>query len=40
MIEYTIYQRYPPLLGEHTDEVLNELGCSDTQIKESEAILT
>ncbi|MFB5283906.1 CaiB/BaiF CoA transferase family protein [Peribacillus sp. Hz7] len=27
-------QRYPPLLGEHTDEVLNELGYSDTQIKE------
>ncbi|AZV42681.1 hypothetical protein BAOM_2072 [Peribacillus asahii] len=27
-------QRYPPLLGEHTDEVLNELDYSYTQIKE------
>ena len=26
-----------PLLGEHTDEILNELGLSDTEIEDSKA---
>lgn len=26
-------RRYPPLLGEHTDEVLGEIGYSRTQIE-------
>ena len=27
-------RKYPPLLGEHTDEILNELGLSSEQIDE------